>query len=51
MGLNRELKTLPVIEPTLSRNQGAITRKEREPSPALVGTSTLIRSVCSTAPD
>jgi DNA-binding transcriptional LysR family regulator len=34
-GFNTDgLKTLPIIGPTLSRNLGLITLKEREPTPA-----------------
>jgi hypothetical protein len=51
MGLHRGLKTLPVIGPTLSRNQGGITLKECKPTPALVGISTPIRSGWSTGRD
>jgi hypothetical protein len=45
------LKTLPIIGPSLSRNLGLITLKEREPTPAAIGISTLIRSVWSTVRD
>jgi DNA-binding transcriptional LysR family regulator len=45
------LKTLPIIGPTLSRNLGLITLKEREPTPAAIGLSTLIRSIWSEARD
>jgi hypothetical protein len=51
MGLHRGLKTLPVIGPMLSRNQGVITLKKREPTSASVGISTPIRSVWSTGRD
>jgi hypothetical protein len=51
MGLHRGRKTLPVIGPTLSDNQGAITLKEREPTPASVGISTPIHAVWSTGLD
>ena len=48
-GFNTDgLKTLPIIGPTLSHNLGLITLKEREPTPAAIGISTLIRSVWST---
>jgi hypothetical protein len=48
-GVNTDgLKTLPIIRPTLSHNLGLITLKEREPTPAAIGISTLIRSVWST---
>jgi DNA-binding transcriptional LysR family regulator len=51
-GFNTDgLKTLPIIRPTLSRNLGLITLKEREPSPAAIGISTLIRSVWSAGHD
>jgi DNA-binding transcriptional LysR family regulator len=40
-----ELTTVPIVGPTLSRNLGLITFKEREPTPAAAGISTLIRSV------
>jgi len=43
------LKTLPITGPTLSRNLGLITLKEREPTPAAIGISTLIRSAWSTS--
>jgi DNA-binding transcriptional LysR family regulator len=47
-GFNTDgLQTLP-IGPTLSHNLGLITLKEREPTPAAIGISTLIRSVWST---
>jgi hypothetical protein len=42
---------LPIIRPTLSHNLGLITLKEREPTPAATGISTLIRSVWSTGRD
>jgi DNA-binding transcriptional LysR family regulator len=45
------LKTLPIVGPTLSRNLGLITLREREPTPAAIGISTLIRSVWPTDPD
>jgi DNA-binding transcriptional LysR family regulator len=45
------LKTLPIIGPTLSRNLGLITLKEREPTPAAIGLSTLIRSIWSAGRD
>jgi hypothetical protein len=45
IGLHRGLKTLPVIGTTLSRNQGVIMLKEREPTSAEVGISTAMRSV------
>src|ERR1700733_11261030 len=45
MDLHRGLKRLPVIGRTLSRHQGVITPKEREPTPASVEISTPIRSV------
>jgi DNA-binding transcriptional LysR family regulator len=45
------LKTLPIIGPTLSRNLGLITLKEREPTPAAIGISTLIRSIWSVGRD
>ena len=45
------LRTLPIIRPTLSRNLGLITLKEREPTPAATGILTLIRSVWSTGRD
>ncbi len=45
-GFNTDgLKTLPIIGPTLSHNLGLITLKEREPTRAAIGISTLIRSV------
>jgi DNA-binding transcriptional LysR family regulator len=45
-GFNTDgLSTLPITRPTLSRNLGLITLKEREPTPAAIGISTLIRSV------
>jgi DNA-binding transcriptional LysR family regulator len=51
-GFNTEgLNTLPITGPTLSRNLGLITLKEREPTPAAIGISTLIRSVWSTSRD
>lgn len=51
-GFNTDgLKTLPIIGPTLSHNLGLITLKEREPTPAAIGISTLIRSVWSTGRD
>ena len=51
-GFNTDgLKTLPIIGPMLSRNLGLITLKEREPTPAAIGISTLIRSVWSTGRD
>jgi hypothetical protein len=51
-GFNTDgLKTLPIIAPMLSRNLGLITLKEREPTPAAIGISTLIRSVWSTGRD
>jgi DNA-binding transcriptional LysR family regulator len=51
-GFNTDgLKTLPIIRPTLSHNLGLITLKEREPTPAAIGISTLIRSVWSTDRD
>ena len=52
VGFNTDgLSTLPIIRPTLSRNLGLITLKEREPTPAAIGISTLIRSVWSTGRD
>jgi hypothetical protein len=42
---------VPITGPTLSRNLGLITLKEREPTPAAIGISTLIRSVWSTSRD
>jgi DNA-binding transcriptional LysR family regulator len=45
------LKTLPIIGPTLSRNLGLITLKEREPTPAAIGLSMLIRSIWSAGRD
>jgi hypothetical protein len=45
------LKTLPITKPTLSRNLGLVTLKERKPTPAAIGISTLIRSVWSTGRD
>jgi hypothetical protein len=45
------LKTLPIIGPILSRNLGLITLKEREPTPAAIGISTVIRSVWPTGRD
>jgi DNA-binding transcriptional LysR family regulator len=49
-GFNTDgLKTVPVIRPTLSRNLGLITLKERDPTPAAIGISTLIRSAWSAA--
>jgi DNA-binding transcriptional LysR family regulator len=51
-GFNTDgLKTLPITKPTLSRNLGLITLKEREPTPAAIGISTLIRSVWPTSRD
>jgi DNA-binding transcriptional LysR family regulator len=51
-GFNTDgLKTLPITKPTLSRNLGLITLKERDPTPAAVGMSTLIRSTWSAAID
>ena len=51
-GFNTEgLKILPIIGSTLSRNLGLITLKEREPTPAAIGISTVIRSVWSTGQD
>ena len=51
-GFNTEgLNTLPITGPTLSRNLGLITLKEREPTPAATGILTLIRSVWSTGRD
>ena len=51
-GFNTDgLKKLPIIGPTLLHRLGLITLKEREPTPANIGISTLIRSVWSTAPD
>jgi DNA-binding transcriptional LysR family regulator len=51
-GFNTDgLKTLPIAKPTLSRNLGLITLKEREPTPAAIGISTLIRSIWSTGRD
>jgi DNA-binding transcriptional LysR family regulator len=45
-GFNTDgLKTLPIVGPTLSQNLGLITLKEREPTPAAIGISALIRSV------
>jgi hypothetical protein len=49
--LDRGLKTLPVIGSALSRNQGVVTLKEREPTPAAYGISTSIRPVWSTGED
>ena len=43
-----ELTTVPIVGPTLSRNLGLITLKEREPTPAAAGISTLIRSLWPT---
>jgi DNA-binding transcriptional LysR family regulator len=52
VGFNTDgLSTLPITRPTLSRNLGLITLKEREPTPAAIGISTLIRSVWSTGRD
>jgi hypothetical protein len=51
IGLDHGLKTLPVIGSTLSRNQGVVTLKEREPTPAAYGISTSIRPVWSTGED
>jgi hypothetical protein len=48
IGLHRGIKTLPIIGPTLSRTQGVVTLKEREPTPAAVGISATIRPVWST---
>ena len=45
------LRTVPITGPTLSRNLGLITLKEREPTPAAIGLSTLIRSIWSEARD
>jgi DNA-binding transcriptional LysR family regulator len=45
------LRTLPITGPTLSRNLGLITLKGREPTPAAIGISTLIRSIWSTSRD
>ncbi len=51
-GFNTDgLKTLPITGPTLSRNLGLITLKEREPTLPAIGISTLIRTVWSTAGD
>jgi DNA-binding transcriptional LysR family regulator len=51
-GFNTDgFKTLPIIRPTLSHNLGLITLKEREPTPAAIGISTLIRSVWSIGRD
>jgi DNA-binding transcriptional LysR family regulator len=51
-GFNTDgLEMLPIIGPALSRNLGLITLKEREPTPAAIGISTLIRSVWSTGRD
>jgi len=51
-GFNTDgIKTLPIIGPTLSHNLGLITLKEREPTPAAIGISTLIRSIWSTSRD
>jgi DNA-binding transcriptional LysR family regulator len=51
-GFNTDgLNTLPITRPTLSRNLGLITLKEREPTPAAIGISTLIRSVWSAGQD
>jgi DNA-binding transcriptional LysR family regulator len=48
-GLNTDgLKALPIIGPTLSHNLGLITLKEREPTPAAMGISTLIGSIWPT---
>jgi hypothetical protein len=51
IGLHRGIKTLPIIGPTLSRNQGVVTLKEREPTPAAVGISATIRPVRSKGED
>ena len=51
IGLHRGIKTFPIIGPTLSRNQGVVTLKEREPTPAEVGISATIRPVWSTGED
>jgi DNA-binding transcriptional LysR family regulator len=45
------LRTLPITGPALSRNLGLITLKEREPTPAAIGISTLIRSAWSKGRD
>ena len=51
-GFNTDgLKTLPIIRPTLSHSLGLITLKEREPTPAAIGLSTLIRSIWSAGRD
>ena len=51
-GFNTDgLRTLPITGPTLSRNLGLITLKGREPTPAAIGISTLIRSIWSTGRD
>ena len=51
-GFNTDgLKTLPIIGPMLSRNLGLITLKEREPTPAAIGLSMLIRSIWSVGRD
>jgi hypothetical protein len=51
-GFNTDgLKTRLIIGQMLSRNLGLITLKEREPTPAAIGISTLIRSVWPTGRD
>jgi DNA-binding transcriptional LysR family regulator len=40
----RGLRTLPIVRPTLSRDLGAITLRERVPTPAARGLLTLIRA-------
>jgi DNA-binding transcriptional LysR family regulator len=51
-GFNTDgLSTLPITGPTLSRNLGLITLKEREPTPAAIGISTLILSAWSIGRD
>jgi hypothetical protein len=42
------LKTLLIIRPTLSHNLELVMLEEREPTPAAIGISTLIRSIWST---
>jgi len=45
VGFNtRGLRSLPIVRPTLSRNLGVITLREREPTPAAKALLTLIRA-------